>query len=577
MRGAQIIAVLIAMTLVVTGILPAAAQDDPGVMTVPAQSFPELDEVPDTDVGHVMEVMPGSGREGLDLDVLARRAGELPSAKTIFHPDDRVRISPPAPPVALLIAFDRAQNPLWSCTAAMIGPRVALTGAHCLYNPSYGWPADIVIAPGVDVDVFPFGAYFATHFAVSIGWRSGFNPEWDWGVVRLTDTVGYQTGWLELGVLSAASLLASDLQPLTIGYPGDKYPGTQWATQKPALLDVSDTLLATDLDAYAGQSGSPVLRESDGRVIGVLTGESSIANLAVRVHVPMVNDIAATCIEIGCAFSSWVEPAPNVPNPADAFARTWARTDAPVAVGVVSRTWMWGPEPFAGDYEPYAESPGGQRAVAYLDKSRMEVSNPYGDQSSPWYVTNGLLVSEMIVGLLQTGDASYEPRSAAAVNIAGDPDDIGGPLYNTFQGLLTAPALNSWQTINQRVDRAGNVWVDPNMDWYGVTAAYLVEVPNLRHQVASPFWEFMNSSGIVFDGNSTTWAQLFENPFYATGYPITEAYWSTVKVGGSQKDVLIQCFQRRCLTYTPSNPAGWEVEAGNVGQHYYIWRYGAMP
>jgi hypothetical protein len=40
-------------------------------------------------------------------------------------------------------------------------------------------------------------------------------------------------------------------------------------------------------------------------------------------------------------------------------------------------------------------------------------------------------------------------------------------------------------------------------------------------------------------------------------------------------DVLIQCFQRRCLTYTPSNPDGWRVEAGNIGQHYYAWRYGA--
>src|SRR5690606_18565814 len=30
---------------------------------------------------------------------------------------------------------------------------------------------------------------------------------------------------------------------------------------------------------------------------------------------------------------------------------------------------------------------------------------------------------------------------------------------------------------------------------------------------------------------------------------------------------------RRCLTYTPDNPPGWQVEAGNVGQHYYEWRY----
>jgi hypothetical protein len=36
----------------------------------------------------------------------------------------------------------------------------------------------------------------------------------------------------------------------------------------------------------------------------------------------------------------------------------------------------------------------------------------------------------------------------------------------------------------------------------------------------------------------------------------------------------MQCFERRCLTYTPGNDPAWQVEAGNVGQHYYAWRYG---
>jgi hypothetical protein len=71
----------------------------------------------------------------------------------------------------------------------------------------------------------------------------------------------------------------------------------------------------------------------------------------------------------------------------------------------------------------------------------------------------------------------------------------------------------------------------------------------------------------------TTIASLFQDPFYATGLPITEAYWAAVKVEHKYKEVLVQCFERRCLTYTPDNPEGWRVEAGNVGQHYYGWRY----
>ena len=39
-------------------------------------------------------------------------------------------------------------------------------------------------------------------------------------------------------------------------------------------------------------------------------------------------------------------------------------------------------------------------------------------------------------------------------------------------------------------------------------------------------------------------------------------------------DVLVQAFERRIVTYTPDNPPGWQVEMGNVGQHYHGWRYG---
>ncbi|HET9017630.1 MAG TPA: peptidase domain-containing protein, partial [Thermomicrobiaceae bacterium] len=90
----------------------------------------------------------------------------------------------------------------------------------------------------------------------------------------------------------------------------------------------------------------------------------------------------------------------------------------------------------------------------------------------------------------------------------------------------------------------------------------------------SVFWSFMNSSGPVYQGGGFIQDKLFQNPYYATGYPITEAYWTTVKVGGVAKRVLVQVFERRVLTYTPSNPAGWQVESGNVGLQYHQWRYG---
>ena len=50
-----------------------------------------------------------------------------------------------------------------------------------------------------------------------------------------------------------------------------------------------------------------------------------------------------------------------------------------------------------------------------------------------------------------------------------------------------------------------------------------------------------------------------------------------MRVGGVQKQVFVQAFERRVLTYTPGNPPGFAVEAGNVGLQYLRWRYGDAP
>jgi N-acetylmuramoyl-L-alanine amidase len=258
-----------------------------------------------------------------------------------------------------------------------------------------------------------------------------------------------------------------------------------------------------------------------------------------------------------------------------AFARTWARTDRPVAELLANRTWMWGPEAFTpGLLEPYAEGQNGQRLVQYYDKSRMEITtDPAIEPSSAWYVTNGLLAKELITGLLQLGDKQFEPRLSAVINVAGDGDDPTGPTYWTFANVLNAAPVTDGATITQRITRAGILPDDAGLATYGVTAAHRVQVDGIDHQIASPFWAFMNSSALVYQDAAFRTAPLFDNPFYATGFPITEAYWSIVKLDGIYTNVLIQCFERRCLTYTPDNPDGWKVEAGNIGQHYYQWRY----
>jgi hypothetical protein len=258
----------------------------------------------------------------------------------------------------------------------------------------------------------------------------------------------------------------------------------------------------------------------------------------------------------------------------DAFERTLARTDQPVADGRVNRTWMWGPSGHTNAFEEvYYDAPGSTRLVQYTDKSRME-DNSHNASSPPWDVTNGLLATELITGRVQLGDTEFQQMQPATVQIAGD-SHPNSPTYATFNCVLEHDPLPTGSTITQTIDQHGNIGTNANLGQHGVTATEYVA--DTGHTVASVFWSFMNSSGEVYESGQFRHAPLFENPYFATGYPITEPYWMNVPVGGEWRDVLAQCFQRRCLTYTPGNPDGWQVEAGNIGQHYYQWRYGEQP
>jgi hypothetical protein len=178
---------------------------------------------------------------------------------------------------------------------------------------------------------------------------------------------------------------------------------------------------------------------------------------------------------------------------------------------------------------------------------------------------------ELMTGSRQTSDSEFEQRGPAGIPVAGDSDDATGPTYASFNWVRGLTPFNTGTTLTATIDRAGNVGNDSALARHAVLAERFV--PETGHTVASVFWEYLNSRGIVDEDGSFVDGQLFDPWFYATGFPVTEAYWANVKVGGTQRDVLIQVFERRVLTYTPANDPAWRVELGNVGRHYYSWRY----
>ncbi len=266
-------------------------------------------------------------------------------------------------------------------------------------------------------------------------------------------------------------------------------------------------------------------------------------------------------------------------DPADpAMQRVWQRYDKPISDGAATdRSWMWGPGPnTAGIFEPYAESPGGQRLVQYYDKSRMEINRTdVTDPDHLWYVTNGLLTVELITGKIQRGNASFEDKGCGAdIPIAGDPGNTW-PTYRGLAGRINTSGIGAPNRTGQHATEVlnpdGSTSPYPGGNDPGAQLVYYEA--SLGHNIPKAFWDFMNSTGVIYSDGSYVAASPWFDRVFVMGWPIGEPYWAMVKVGGVDRWVLFQPYERRVLTYTPSNPDPWKVEMGNIGQHYYRWRY----
>jgi hypothetical protein len=270
---------------------------------------------------------------------------------------------------------------------------------------------------------------------------------------------------------------------------------------------------------------------------------------------------------------------PDAPPDTSAFAAVWDRTDSLVVSGRVTRSWYWGPQANWTTRETYVDDPQGTqtRLVQYWDKSRMEVNDPNGNKNDPFYVTNGLLTVELISGQMQTGNTTFETRKPANIVIAGDTDDPAAPTYASFASHANAggdhpdPNKNG-QKATATLARDGAVGNDPSKaNVPNIDFVYYDDVTH--HNVPKAMWDFLNAQGLVKEGGQFVTKPINTPWFYATGRPISDPYWVRIKIGGKPAETLVQAFERRVLTYTPSNPAGFQVEMGNIGLHYKDWRY----
>jgi len=262
----------------------------------------------------------------------------------------------------------------------------------------------------------------------------------------------------------------------------------------------------------------------------------------------------------------------------DAFDAAWERADLLVQLGDARRSWVWGPAPFISGKERYAGAPDGMRSVQYYDKGRLELNDP----QQPGSVSSGLLVREMVTGEVAIGDgsANVERRRPATIAIAGDAVPSNpAPTYADLSELAVPDGQAASSRVGSAVDElleGGAIGsLPPDAQALAAQATIATFDERTKHNIPQVFRSFLEQHAAVYEAGRVRRGQPLFAPWETiVGLPLTEPYWIAAQIGGQRRWVLAQLFERRVLTFTPDNAPPYQVEMGNVGRHYWEWRYG---
>src|SRR2546423_14878287 len=101
---------------------------------------------------------------------------------------------------------------------------------------------------------------------------------------------------------------------------------------------------------------------------------------------------------------------------------------------------------------------------------------------------------------------------------------------NTTLGDHPAPDRMG-QPVTATINHSGTVGNDPGMtSMTGTKIAYFDSIT--KHNIPGVFWDFLNSKGPVIVNGQQSIAQLSDPWFYASGRPISEAYWTKATIAG---------------------------------------------